>query len=888
MGASRRGFVVIVLAVCCFGSSVRADADNANFLLNPNVSVVRSAKIVSGKWSHLLDGNSRTTCIFECVDGAAEVVLCLGEKTGSVRGWSVSPAEKKNFRAELLSSALSSDAGFSVRRADLIAQGKSATKLSFRSRGAKYLLLRFTPLAPDSKSVSLADVAVRGSLGAPETKYEFRESPARALDVLSKMQQADELKIMISKDETSLFADARDGKFDEWSLAEAALLASGVMDKRARAKLLKQVDRLESEAAAAVSGRDDANLFRKGDALLRWLHREDGPLSAGYESKQTRLNVLLKTKKFNCVSSAVIYNILAKRLGIDARAIEVPDHVFSIVYDGSQHADVETTNAAGFNPARDLAAQRQFEQQTGLRYIPDSHRDSRREISEAGLVALIYYNRGVTNTTNKQYHRALLAYFRAMSMDKEFHSAVKNALAGLVNWGNEQLERNEFESATRVIATGLALAPDDASLLHNQDVAFTKWAMTLADDKQYDQALDVLRRAAKIMPGDEFVSMQATIFVRQGELQIDKDAWPAALKVADTALAKVDEGARPNVMEWHQSILLRWADSRLGANDFARSVELLEQGMNAYPEEGRFAKNLIYSVQEWAQYKKKEQGSDKARDLLLTMVDRFPKVDGVRDVASNYARNTYVSLRDKGQFQAAIDSVESNDRLLDEKSKRRLLVDAHQSWSSSFIRSKDWNKAVDSLEKALAVCPKESRFEQNLAYSVHHWAQAKFKSDGVEPTKALLKSVQDRFKARSRVTRSIEGFIQSVVSDRLKKNDPELSPWKTLDSFRGILKSEREANLARIIADQQASAHRKQGRWEDALSAYDEGLRRFPDDGHMHGNAVATWHAWARPSLQAKKWDAAISVYQDALMRFPDERSFTLNIEYCKHNAKKE
>src|SRR5262249_10584219 len=156
------------------------------------------------------------------------------------------------------------------------------------------------------------------------------------------------------------------------------------------------------------------NPAERGDALLRWLHRE--ALSKGYHSTQTDLSVLLDQQSFNCVSSAVIYNIIGQRLGLDVRAIEVPDHVFSVLYQGTTHMDVETTNPQGFNPSRDPREIEKFEKLTGFRYIPDTHRDQRREITETGLAAVIYYNKGVELGKAKRHQDALLAYFRAMSL----------------------------------------------------------------------------------------------------------------------------------------------------------------------------------------------------------------------------------------------------------------------------------------------------------------------------------------------------------------------------------------------------------------------------------------------------------------------------------------
>lgn len=110
-------------------------------------------------------------------------------------------------------------------------------------------------------------------------------------------------------------------------------------------------------------------MSEKGQTLLGWLHR--GPMSKGYRANQTDLSTLLDAGLFNCVSSATLYNVLALRLGLDARAVEVPDDPFAVLYDGAAHMDVETRNAARFNPSRDRGAVEQFERMTGLRYIPD-------------------------------------------------------------------------------------------------------------------------------------------------------------------------------------------------------------------------------------------------------------------------------------------------------------------------------------------------------------------------------------------------------------------------------------------------------------------------------------------------------------------------------------
>ena len=174
------------------------------------------------------------------------------------------------------------------------------------------------------------------------------------------------MNVTASEAERDLFDDASDGKLDRWTLGGAALLAAGVSDESRRSEYAKRLDALAAEARKAGAGAGGP--LDRGDKLLRWLH--DGPLAKGYAGKQSSLAVVLDEGTFNCVSSAVLFNDLARRLGLDARAVEVPDHAFSIVYHDGRHADVETTTARGFNPARDPQAVKEFHGKTGFVYLP--------------------------------------------------------------------------------------------------------------------------------------------------------------------------------------------------------------------------------------------------------------------------------------------------------------------------------------------------------------------------------------------------------------------------------------------------------------------------------------------------------------------------------------
>ncbi len=442
-------------------------------------------------------------------------------------------------------------------------------------------------------------------------------------------QQAGALKLAITPEEASLFADAADGRLDQWSFAEAALLASGIATAPARKAHLARLAAIEAEARQAVAGA--ATPFARGAALLRHLHA--GPMSKGYVARQTDVSGILDTGRFNCVSSAALYNIIGRRLGLDLRAIEVPDHAFSILYDGTAHADVETTTPGGFNPARDKQARAEFEKLTGFAYIPDSHRDQRREVGELGLVAIIYYNHGVELTREKRHPEALLAYFRAMSLDPEFKSAVNNALAVLANWSHDLARGQRFEEAAGVAGLGIRLAPKDAALVNNHKAVWSQWADSLMKGGRNDEAIDVLRRAEKAIPGGGFLRMQAWVVIRAGEEQIKAGNWQKAAEAAAPALvARLDHSAQAEVARWTAELSHRWALAETRQGRFAKAIDVLEARRKAAPEDKRALDNLAYVVQEQLTAVAKADGPPAAEKLVPGLLQRFAGLDGVRDV----------------------------------------------------------------------------------------------------------------------------------------------------------------------------------------------------------------------------------------------------------------
>ena len=284
----------------------------------------------------------------------------------------------------------------------------------------------------------------------------------------------------------TLFADARDGRFDRHTLAEACLVAGGVTDPRERQGYLDRLDRLAAAARKATAGSQSAE---KAGQLLKFLHA--GPMARGFRADQTDLHVLLDTGEFNCVSAAALYVILGRGLGLDVRAVEVPEHTFVVLAAGDRTIDVEPTDPHGLDPGRESKARRA---------------GRRRELGEPGLAALVAYNHGVSLANRRRFADAVRANLVALALDPENPLAARNATAGLVNWPVELLRAGQYSEAVTVLAVGRELVPGEAALIGNTRAVFDAWADESMRRQDWAAAARVYEAGLGHLPGDKHLT----------------------------------------------------------------------------------------------------------------------------------------------------------------------------------------------------------------------------------------------------------------------------------------------------------------------------------------------------------------------------------------------
>lgn len=337
---------------------------------------------------------------------------------------------------------------------------------------------------------ALATLLLTGGLAGAAPPAPLAVKPTDALNTLA---QLDGRKPAVTDDEHGLFEDARDGKFDRYSFAEACLIAGFVTDRRDRKKYLDRLD--EIEAAARKATRGSKSVAEDGARLLEFLHA--GPMAKGYRATQTDLHVLLDTGEYNCVSSAALYTVLGQRLGIDVRAVDLPRHVFSVLVTRGRTIDVETTSRDGFDadPRRDLGPARAFR--------PTAER---RDLGPPGLAGVVALNHGVMLSVQKKYPAAIRSYLLALCLDADNRDAARAVVDDLVVWPLELSKDGKHEKAMAVVTVAREFAPNEAKFHRVTLLVCDAWAREYVEKRDWTGAAQVYSRGLREYPDDKFLA----------------------------------------------------------------------------------------------------------------------------------------------------------------------------------------------------------------------------------------------------------------------------------------------------------------------------------------------------------------------------------------------
>ena len=333
--------------------------------------------------------------------------------------------------------------------------------------------------------------------------------------------------------ERDLLTDSADGRWQQWDIISAALVAEGLTDR-------KRVDSYHNKVATIVRQLPSQTASSKADlarSVFETMHKQ--LLVGKYDIACTNLAQTIDAGDFNCVSATVLFHAMAQQAGLDVSGLEMKGHALSRVRVDNQIIDLETTcgdwfklsehertrphdlASAGYDTvysvARrnaesiELSTARLRNQTTTLsnpidpadlppRLSPNEVPSNLREISDVQLIATIYYNRGVDELTAGRFSTATAFNVKALQLDPHNENAWRNLMATLNNWAIARASKGDHINAAQLLDEGRLIDNEYELFTANQIHTYYHWIAAVADRRDYETAITLLQLAEERLP----------------------------------------------------------------------------------------------------------------------------------------------------------------------------------------------------------------------------------------------------------------------------------------------------------------------------------------------------------------------------------------------------
>jgi regulator of sirC expression with transglutaminase-like and TPR domain len=297
-----------------------------------------------------------------------------------------------------------------------------------------------------SSSCLFACVISLGFLGVVRGAEPGDYSSTFKVDALAVLGQAMALEPRgalppLAGDELRMLQDFRVGNLQKWNTTEVALIVAGISEED-RQQYRDQVDEITAEAWEVI--KDAKTPVQKAKKLAKFLH--DEPMKAGYVSGQYDLKVLLDTGHYNCVSSAVFFDMIGRRLGLKVEGVNIPHHVFCRM----AGYDIEPTSGRVY-PA-DIRDERVQKKRTEKDDDKDSLYADRlyRETSSRSLMSEPYYDEGCKFEKEKKYDRALMSFLKAATLEPGSPDTARGVNNSIKSWFKDCVTKHQTTRAAAI------------------------------------------------------------------------------------------------------------------------------------------------------------------------------------------------------------------------------------------------------------------------------------------------------------------------------------------------------------------------------------------------------------------------------------------------------
>jgi tetratricopeptide (TPR) repeat protein len=318
---------------------------------------------------------------------------------------------------------------------------------------------------------------------------------------------------------------------------------------------------------------------RLAEGALQYLH---GHLLTRYSVLQTRVNTAVETGSFNCVSSAVLYAILVRSVGLDVAGVRTADHAFCSVAVNGGSVDVETTNVHGFDPGSKKEFTDSFGAVTGYAYVPPSNYRDRRSIDARELLALVLYNRAAEEGERGHFAESIGPAVSAYALvgTEDFRQAMDITFS---NYASLLAMRGDFRPAIDFLDAAKSSWGERPDLARRRQEITHNWIVSLVEKGLRGEAGALLEApsARDVLGAADWTDLSVFLVQSRAEAAARAGGYREAAKEVAAGLQSL--GAQAELLRAYEAYVHNAFAQLYNARRYDEARETVEGGLSVYP-----------------------------------------------------------------------------------------------------------------------------------------------------------------------------------------------------------------------------------------------------------------------------------------------------------------
>ena len=405
-----------------------------------------------------------------------------------------------------------------------------------------------------------------------------------------------------------------------------------------------------SRMAPAMDGLTDTK--KKGAYVLTYLHKH---VFRRYSLLVSRAGPLFESGTFNCVSSAIYYNVVARHFGLTTSAMLVKEHTYSRLHLDGGTVRVETTNRYGFEPGKKKDRYNQYGKKIGVAYLPKLNYSKKRPIRTADLFALLLSNESLVNSQKKQYVDAVAVAYAATQINPRLVVFRNNLQSALSEYLNSLIEKDRYADGRALVDELPRRGVPRAMADRLGKMFYTNAILGLSKDRKYTRAVDTALAGMTRYPGEKKLRHNLTAALsHQMEDLIKRGKYDEGREL----LKQVEARKVPaSVREKTALQFFINAPTRLaGKQAYERAIALSVDGLKRFPKNKNIRRNTEIYHYSRAQSLAETGSFAEAYAVLRSLKTGLPKWTNIPAAApGNNWRQVYLQtiLRQTEQLRKA-------------------------------------------------------------------------------------------------------------------------------------------------------------------------------------------------------------------------------------------